>query len=65
MGLNLASGGRQPVIPEVVQQLLKDREIARNSKDFATSDNLRLEILKFGFDVIDTPLGQKVKSASK
>jgi len=65
MGLNLASGGRQPVIPEVVQQLLKDRSIARNSKDFATSDNLRLEILKFGFDVIDTPLGQKVKSASK
>ncbi len=44
-------------IPENVQKLMKEREEARANKDFAKSDELRLEIEKLGFEVKDTPEG--------
>ncbi len=38
---------------------LKDRELARGSKDWARSDDLRKKLLASGVEVQDTPQGQK------
>ncbi len=50
-------------IPEVVEELLKERAQARASKEFALSDNLRKEIESHGFIVKDTANGQEVTKA--
>lgn len=47
-------------IPEEVQNLIKDRDLARNAKDFAKSDELRSKIEEFGFEVKDTGDGTVV-----
>jgi cysteinyl-tRNA synthetase len=47
-------------IPENVQNLIKERDLARNNKDFAKSDEIRAEIEKLGFEVKDTPEGTRV-----
>lgn len=44
-------------IPENVQNLIKERDLARNDKDFAKSDELRAKIEELGFEVKDTTLG--------
>lgn len=44
-------------IPKEVQNLIKERDLARNAKDFAKSDELRVKIEEFGFEVKDTPEG--------
>jgi cysteinyl-tRNA synthetase len=68
LGLGLGESGpvaRVTVIsvgdlPEEVQRLLAAREEARANKDFKKSDDLRAQIAKAGFEVKDTPAGQKV-----
>jgi hypothetical protein len=45
------------VIPEEVMALADRRQSAREAKDFATADELRDEIHRAGFDVVDTPSG--------
>lgn len=50
-------------IPRSVQALLKNRQTAREAKDFSASDALRDEIAALGFAVEDTPEGQKVREA--
>lgn len=47
-------------IPQEVQKLLTKRQLARENKDFETSDKLREEIQSLGFIVEDTPEGQKI-----
>ncbi len=47
-------------IPEEIQKLLKEREEARNSKDFKKSDELRDQIKAKGFGLKDTEEGQKL-----
>ncbi len=47
-------------IPEEVQNLIKERDLARNTKDFTKSDELRAKIEEFGFEVKDTPDGTVV-----
>ncbi|TXH00926.1 MAG: cysteine--tRNA ligase [Candidatus Moraniibacteriota bacterium] len=47
-------------IPTEVQTLLDERKIARDSKDFAKSDELREQIAQLGFEVKDTGEGQEV-----
>ncbi|KND47882.1 MAG: cysteine--tRNA ligase [Parcubacteria bacterium C7867-006] len=47
-------------IPDEVQNLIKERDLARNSKDFAKSDELRAKIEEFGFEVKDTAEGTVV-----
>ena len=47
-------------IPENVENLLKEREKARNAKDFAKSDQIRKEIEQLGYEVKDTNKGQIV-----
>jgi len=48
-------------IPENVTSLLKNRELARNSKDWKRADEIRDEIRKLGFEVKDTNEGQKIE----
>ena len=44
-----------------VQELIKNREVARTNKDFKTADLLRQELVKRGLAVQDTPSGQQVR----
>lgn len=68
LGLGLGESGptaRVTVIsmgdlPDEVQRLLSAREEARTHKNFKKSDDLRAQIAKKGFEVKDTPEGQKV-----
>lgn len=48
-------------IPENIKKMLSQREEARKSGDFETSDKLRNEIKRLGFEVEDTTRGYKVK----
>lgn len=47
-------------VSDDIQSLLDARAKAREEKDWATSDALRVDIEKLGFDVKDTPDGQKL-----
>lgn len=47
-------------IPENVKNLIKERENARNAKDFAKSDEIREKIEDMGFEVKDTEEGTEV-----
>lgn len=49
-------------IPDEVQKLLDERAIARENKDWKTSDELRDKIRALGFEVKDTEKGQKTSS---
>ncbi|MSR73550.1 MAG: cysteine--tRNA ligase [Candidatus Pacebacteria bacterium] len=48
--------------PASVRALLRKREIARVSKDFAAADAVRAEISKAGYAVEDTPIGPHLKA---
>ena len=48
------------VIPEEVKELLEKRQVARNNKDFASSDELRKEIEGLGYEIKDTDQGQEL-----
>ncbi len=47
-------------LPTDVQALIAEREVARTNKDFTRADELRSQIEAAGFDIKDTPEGQKV-----
>lgn len=49
-------------IPDEVNSLLEKRKSARENKDFESSDKLRDEINRLGFEVEDTPNGQTIRS---
>ncbi len=49
------------VLTEDVEKLKQAREHARQKKDFAKSDELRKQIEELGYEVLDTPEGQKIK----
>ena len=49
------------VIPDVVHKLIDEREVARKSKDFVRSDELRRAIESNGYIVEDTLDGFRVK----
>lgn len=63
LGLNLQNPPSETAveIPEPVQKLLAEREVVRAAKNFQESDELRDQIADLGFEVLDTPDGQKVK----
>lgn len=48
-------------IPEHIEKLLRERELAREKKDWHTSDLIRNEIATLGFEVKDSDEGQKVR----
>lgn len=49
-------------IPAEVLKLVEERDTARKEKDFQKSDDLRVKINSLGFEVKDTPEGQKLSS---
>ncbi len=62
LGLDLEKYlGKPLVIPEEVQILADQREVARQSKDFKTSDDLRFKIQDLGYEVEDTADGPRIK----
>lgn len=48
-------------IPENVKALVEERRMARERKDFAQSDILRVQIEALGFELKDTAEGQKIQ----
>src|SRR3989344_9121502 len=59
LGLSFADL-KEEEIPEEVEKLVAEREQARADKDFKKSDDLRSKINSLGWEVKDTPEGQKV-----
>ena len=62
-GLNLDKAQRktEEESPEKVKMLLENRQAARQAKDWAKSDEIRKQIQAIGWDVEDSPEGQKAK----
>lgn len=60
LGLKLGEKEDEVIIPEDILKLADERKNARDKKDWKKSDELRDEIAKLGFEVKDTPLGQKI-----
>lgn len=60
LGLGLTEVEPRCEIPAEIQKLVDEREEARKNKDFARSDELRAQIEASGFEVKDTPEGQKI-----
>ena len=52
---------KQEPIPEEVQRLLADRNLAREMKNFALSDEIRIKIEELGWQVEDTKYGPILK----
>ncbi|MEK7194773.1 MAG: cysteine--tRNA ligase [Patescibacteria group bacterium] len=48
-------------LPDKIQNLIDQREEARQKKDFASSDQLREQINRAGFSIDDTPYGPLIK----
>lgn len=63
LGLRLAEHARSAAeeTPAEILALLDERETARKSRDFATSDRIRDELLAAGYVIEDTPQGPRVK----
>lgn len=51
---------KEEIIPEEIARLVAERQAAREAKDFKKSDELRQKINSLGYEVKDTPEGQKV-----
>ncbi|MFA5891608.1 MAG: cysteine--tRNA ligase [Actinomycetota bacterium] len=63
LALDLLRDARAGVeIPAEVQEMVEQRERARDAKDYAAADALRTEISARGFDVEDAPEGPKVRA---
>ena len=60
LGLNLLIK-KELSIPKEVQNLVKERGIARQSKDWKKSDELRDKIIKLGFSVLDGKDGSQLE----
>jgi cysteinyl-tRNA synthetase len=64
-GLNLTTQISQDDISDTVKDILKRREVARQTKDFAKSDALRDELAALGIEVRDSSAGQTWSRISK
>ncbi len=64
LGLNILENGRrylENIIPENIEKLILERDVARKEKNWQKSDELRAEIEKAGFIVKDGPKGTEVQ----
>ena len=57
LGLSLLSPQNTVAVPQHIQALVDERELARKSGDFTKSDALRIHILEGGYHVEDGPSG--------
>lgn len=60
LGLNLTNIGAV-VVPEEIHKMGVDREVLRRDGKFVEADNLRMELEKLGWSVLDTPTGTRYK----
>lgn len=61
LGLNLIKLSKKEIqIPEEIQEILNERQQARQDKDWQTSDKLRDKLSQLGWQIEDTPEGQKI-----
>lgn len=65
LGLKLSEASAETLVvpPVAVQELLNQREKARQAKDFKRSDELRGEITKQGYTIEDMSDGQRLRKA--
>ena len=62
LGLNLANWSpRQTQIPDFIQSMVNERQLARKEKRWQDADHLRQKILDSGYEVEDTPEGPRLK----
>ncbi len=61
LGLDAIEPEAETEIPEHIKKILHEREIAREKKDWHSSDLLRNEIQALGYELKDTDDGQKVR----
>jgi cysteinyl-tRNA synthetase len=60
LGLGLKEYRKQALqIPTAAKDLLKQRILARQNKDYQQADNLRKDLQNLGVEVQDTSLGQQ------
>jgi cysteinyl-tRNA synthetase len=65
LGLGLEDYIAKPLeIPEELQNLINEREKARQAKDYKLADLLRIQITQKGFILEDTDQGQKLRKGS-
>jgi cysteinyl-tRNA synthetase len=63
LGLDIANWVMDQVnVPDEVEELVKAREAARTSKDWAQSDELRDAVNKLGYAIEDTSDGAKIST---
>jgi cysteinyl-tRNA synthetase len=60
LGLDLDRLDKPEGLPSEIQELVEERQRARDAKEWETSDRLRDEIQALGYMVQDTPEGMKV-----
>jgi len=56
-----SSGAREEAFGKVVDMLLEERNIAKQAKDWATSDRIRNSLIELGFEIKDTKDGSTWK----
>ena len=54
-------GKKEIKIPALIEKMVKERERARNKKDWKLADELRKKVEKMGYKIEDTKEGPKVK----
>jgi len=59
LGLGLKDVKNDP-IPANIKVIVEEREIARKAQNWAKSDELRASLASSGYEVLDTPEGQKI-----
>jgi cysteinyl-tRNA synthetase len=62
LGLDLDRLAREAGdVPEEVQALVRERDEARSQRDFERSDGIRDRLAEMGYEVMDTPVGTRVR----
>ncbi len=61
--LGLRSSESKPEIPDFVLELARRRQLAKQDRDFASADSLRVQIQALGFNVEDSSNGYRVRPA--
>ena len=61
MGLNIDKEEKID-LPENINKIIKEREQARNDKNWSKSDELRDKLFALGYTVKDTPNGMIVEA---